>query len=152
MPLDRLLIWLGEDFDSSIGRALLLLLAIQATAHYFGLAGHSRYMIEGNATSDCPRQPHPSLQALLSNPYWSRAWIIQEVILALRARIVHRTYTIEYKSRQEGVLVEYPDCRHRYGFALETKHYFRPRICACHRTICNSCICQSRVLYHRIGV
>jgi len=127
----EVIVWLGRCSDSSIGRALHFLHSIQSPrgsafkTHKLGRCfclEESKCMIKGS-TSDHNRQPHPALQALLSNPYWSRAWIVQEIILAPRAKIICGPYSVDYVVEKEGLLLQ-AHSREGCRFREETQHFF----------------------------
>ncbi|KAF7507391.1 hypothetical protein GJ744_010450 [Endocarpon pusillum] len=127
----EVIVWLGTCSKSSIGRALHFLHAIQSPrGSAFWTHNHGRCFClkESNcmlrrSTSDHNQRPHPALQALLSNPYWSRAWIVQEIILAPRAKIVCGPYSIDYVVEKKGLLLQ-PHSREACGFRKETQHFF----------------------------
>lgn len=128
---EEVVVWLGTCPDSSIGRALHFLHAIQSprgsafSAHKLGRC----YCLEASkcliqwSTPDSNRQPHPALQALLSNPCWSRAWIIQEMILAPCAKIICGSYSIDYTVEKDGLLHS-KYAREGCRFREETQHFF----------------------------
>jgi hypothetical protein len=128
---EAVVVWLGTCSDSSTGRALHFLHAIQSPrgsafrAHNLGCCfclEESKCLIKWSAL-DTNRQPDPALQALLSNPYWSRAWIVQEMILAPCAKIVCGSYSIDYVVEKEGLL-HHEYSREGCRFREETQHFF----------------------------
>jgi hypothetical protein len=128
----EVIVWLGRCSDSSSGRALHFLHAIQsrrgAAFKSHASFGHcfcpddSKCMIKGSSPQH-NLEPHPALQALLSNPYWSRAWIVQEIILAPRAKIVCGPYSIDYVVEKESLLLR-SHSRERCWFPQDTQQFF----------------------------
>ena len=81
----RVIVWLGDAPDAKIAFDFI---------HELRLWHTNGPKDEGDAFNSVRQAPdeHPkycSLRRLLGNPYWSRVWIVQEVVLA---RVVHVNY------------------------------------------------------------
>jgi hypothetical protein len=89
----RVLVWLGEESEESLGALQFLEKAIQFT--------DMDEVLRGNTFAS----EWKSVRSILLSPYFTRIWVVPEVAVARRATLLHGSQSIDWKVFEAAITI-----------------------------------------------